>query len=424
MKNKVISMVLSVVIAVALWTYVITTVSPESEEPFYDIPITYQNDILEERGLMIVSDTPTVDLHLKDNRSDLNELNATNITILVNLGGIQAPGTQMVGYDINFPGNIPDNAIEILSQSPNILQLKVENKIKKPVPIKLDYMDTTVPEGYIADKENPVMDVAVVEVVGPQSVVEKIDHALVQVDLNQKVESIIGQFEYVLCDAEGAPVDAELITTNVEIVNLSVKIQRMKEIALILNVTDGGGATKDDCVIDLSRETVWVSGSENRLRDLESVELGTVDLAQLQNESNTLEFDIVLPDGVTNMTGDAKVTATITFPELARKKISIGMNKFNHTGVPSGATVTWITQVLEVELRGPKDQINKITENDLTVTMDFTDEEMGNVSKVPKLNISGSLTAIGAVSVPAITATMQIPTTEATTEATANATTG
>lgn len=417
-RSKIISIALSVVIAFALWTYVITTVSPESEDTFYDIPVTYQNDILEERGLMIVSNTPTVTLRLKGNRSDLNELNATNISLLVNLAGIQAPGTQMVNYDIKFPGNIPDNAIEILSQSPNILQLKVENKIKKPVPIKLDYMDTVVPEGYIADKDNPVMDVSVVEVIGPQSVVDNIDHATVQVDLNQKVDSIIGQFEYVLCDVENVPVDAQMVTTNVEIVNLSVKIQRIKEIPLILNVTDGGGATKDDCQIDLSRETVWVSGSENRLRDLNAIDLGSVDLAQLQRESNTLEFDIILPEGVTNMTGDAKVTATITFPELAKKKLSIGMDKFQHTGVPSGATVSWITQVLEVELRGPKDQINKITENDLTVTMDFADEELGNVSKVPKLNIAAGFSGVGAVSVPAITANMQIPTTEATADAT------
>lgn len=414
MKNKIISIALSVVIAFALWIYVITTVSPESEDTFYDIPVTYQNDILEERGLMIVSETPTVDLKLKGNRSDLNELNATNISLLVNLAGIQAPGTQMVNYDIKFPGNIPDNAIEVLSQSPNILQLKVENKIKKAVPIKLDFMETSVPEGYIADKENPVMDVSTVEVVGPQSVVDSIDHALVQVDLTKEVESIIGQFEYVLCDAENVPVDAEMITTNVESINLSVKIQRMKELPLILTVNAGGGATEADCNIELSRETVWVSGSENKLRDLEFVQLGTVELAQLQQESNTLEFDIILPEGVTNMTGDAKVTATITFPKLAKKKLTISMDKFSYTGVPAGASVTWITQVLEVELRGPKEQIDKISEKDITVSMDFTNEELGNVSKVPKLNFAAEYAGVGAVSVPAITATMQIPTTEAT----------
>ena len=80
-KSKIWQTALSLVIAFALWAYVITTVNPESEETFYDIPVSYQNDILEERGLMIVSEKPTVTLKLKGNRSDLNELNASNITI-------------------------------------------------------------------------------------------------------------------------------------------------------------------------------------------------------------------------------------------------------------------------------------------------------------------------------------------------------
>ena len=83
MKNKVWRIALSVLISFALWMYVVSTVSPEQEETFYDIPVSYQNDVLEERGLMIVSDTPTVTVKAKGNRSDLNELNANNINRIV-----------------------------------------------------------------------------------------------------------------------------------------------------------------------------------------------------------------------------------------------------------------------------------------------------------------------------------------------------
>ena len=406
MKNKFLSIALSVAIAFAMWLYVISVVSPESEETFYDIPVSYQNDVLEERGLMIVSDKPTVTLKLKGNRSDLNELNADNITILVDLNAIQAPGTQMLGYKISFPGNIPSNAIVPVSQSPNILQLKVENKIKKAIPIKLQYHGG-VPEGYIADKENPVMDTTTIEVSGPESAVAKIDRAIIEIDLQNCTESIIGQFNYVLCDAEGNPVDAEMVVTNTENVNLSVKIQRMKEIPLTLELTEGGGATADDCVVELSMDTIWVSGSENKLRDLNTVVLGTVDLTQLQNESNTMEFDIVLPEGVTNITGETKVTATITFPELARKKISLSVDRFVAAGVPEGMEVNWITQVLEIEVRGPRELIKKITAENITVVMDYTDEELGSINKVPKINMSSEFAGVGTVSVPAVTANLQ-----------------
>ena len=63
--SKIWTLLLSFLVAFGLWLYVITVVSPESEETYYDIPVTYQNDILEERGLMIVSEKPVKPPHTK-----------------------------------------------------------------------------------------------------------------------------------------------------------------------------------------------------------------------------------------------------------------------------------------------------------------------------------------------------------------------
>ena len=410
MKSKIWRVVLSVGIALVLWMYVISVVSPESDETFYDIPVSYQNDVLEERGLMIVSETPTVTLHLKGNRSDLNELNASNITILVDLAAIQTPGTQMLRYSVSYPGNLPSNAFETLSQTPNLLLLKVENRVKKTVPIQLDYMATSVPEGYIADKEAPLMDTAVVEVSGPESVVNQIDRAVIQVDLTNQTESVVGAYNYVLCNEAGEPVDAEMITTNIEQVNLTVKIQMVKELPFVLNVVDGGGATKDTCKIELQRETttLWVSGSESKIRDLTEIELGTVNLIELKEESNTLTFDIVLPEGVTNMTGETQVTAIITFPELGTKKLTINKAQFQAAGVAEGTEALWISEMVDVELRGPKDLVKNITEKDVIATVDFTDEELGTISKVPQITLESDYAGVGAVSATPITATLQV----------------
>ena len=416
MKSKFWRVALSVAISLVLWMYVISVVSPESDETFYDIPVSYQNDVLDERGLMIVSETPTVTLHLKGNRSDLNELNASNITILVDLAAIQTPGTQMLRYNYSFPANLPNNAFEVLSQTPNLLQLKVENKVKKAVPIQLDYMATNVPEGYIADKEAPLMDTAVVEVSGPESAVSQIEKAVIQVDLTNQKDSIMGAYTYVLCNEAGEPVDAQMVTTNVEEVNLTVKIQMVKELPLVLNVVDGGGATKETCKIELQRETttLWVSGSENKLKDLTEIELGTVNLADLKAETNTLHFDIVLPEGVTNMTGETQVTAVITFPQLGTKKLTINKTQFRKAGVPEDAEVLWISEMVDVELRGPKDLIKNITEEDVIVTVDFTGEEPGTVSKVPQITFGDNYSGVGAMSATQITVALQLEVPDAT----------
>ena len=177
---------------------------------------------------------------------------------------------------------------------------------------------------------------------------------------------------------------------------------------LKINLIDGGGATKDTCNLEMSRETIWVCGSESKLRDLTEVELGTVDLATLKDDVNTMSFAIALPEGVTNMTGETEVTATISFPALGRKTLTISKERFLTTGLPAGAEVVWITEVVEVELRGPRDEVKNITEKDIAVTMDFTGEEQGNISKVPKITLSSAYSSVGAVSVSTVTATMLV----------------
>ena len=54
MKNKVLAILLSVVVAFGLWMYVITSVSPGSEETYYNIPVVMDGEtLLAERNLMI-----------------------------------------------------------------------------------------------------------------------------------------------------------------------------------------------------------------------------------------------------------------------------------------------------------------------------------------------------------------------------------
>ena len=55
-KNKILPLLISFVGAFMLFCYVITFVSAEREETFYDIPVSFQGEaIMEDRGLMLVS---------------------------------------------------------------------------------------------------------------------------------------------------------------------------------------------------------------------------------------------------------------------------------------------------------------------------------------------------------------------------------
>lgn len=403
MKNKVLTALMSFFIALGLWLYVVTVVSPNSDKIYYNIPVSMQNEsLLQDRGLMITDmDVSTVSLHLEGNRTDLNKLNSSNISIDVDASKIYEAGTHSLSYSITYPGDIPGTAITVLSQNPSTVTVVVAERVSKSVPVEIQYTGT-LSEDYMADKENKLLDYESVTVTGPKDVIDSIAMAYIQVDLEGRSESISGQFVYTLCNEKGEPVDVALVTTDVEMVNLTLRILRVKEIALELNVVEGGGATTENTDITIDPPTILISGSDGLLEDLDRLELGTVDLSQML-EDQTLTFPIKLPEGITNETGVAEATVNISFADLGTKTLTV--TNINAINVPEGLEANLITKLLEVQIRGPKKIIDAVTAEDITVTVDFSEEQVGTVTV--KAEFSISVDGVGAVGTYNVTAKLQ-----------------
>ena len=378
MKRKILYALLSAAIAFGLWLYVITTVNPDYEDTIYDIPVVLANEsALNEHGLMLdMEKTPTVTLKLSGNRSDITKLDNSNITLVADLSKIYDAGEQQVSYSISFPGEIPNNSIEILSKSTgDFITLKIVERKSKEVPVALAYSGA-VPEGFRTDKESMTLNPQTVTVTGPVSVVDQITQAVVAVDLTGKTETITESCTYTLCNEAGEAVDSEKITTDVAEVELSLKIQRYKEITLKLNVTSGGGATAENTQIDINPKTIQVSGSEQLLEALgDELVIGDLKLGELAGNIEGAEYEIKLPEGIENLTGKLKATVSVTLPDLVTRTFQV--TNIRARSVPSGMSVKLVTEELTVTMRGPEDQIDELTEEDISVAVDFSQAKPG-----------------------------------------------
>ena len=399
MKNKLIYALLSFVIALGLWFYVIAVVSPESEEIFYNIPVVLQNEsVLNEKGFMIATQgKPTVTLRLRGNRSDLNKLTNSDILLSVDMSKINRVGKQYLSIDTDFPGSFADNAFEVLSYAPDRISLDIVEWAMKEVDVKVEFTGT-VPADYIVYKDDYILDQNKVTVSGPKEIVDKITHAKVEVALDNQISSISKDFTYTLCDEAGEPVETELLTTDVTEVNLTVKIQRVKDLQLVVNVTYGGGATEDTTSIVFSQENIKVSGSEEALATLgDTLLLDTIDVAEILAEE-TREYDIILPAEVDNLSGLTTVTVTISFPELKTKELPI--SNITVKNVPRGMVVKDIgTKVCNVTLRGSQWQIDNITEKDVEIRVDLSNATEGTeLYKAEIVVTNPSFPSVGVVS--------------------------
>lgn len=405
MKSKFTSVLLAVVIAFGLWMYVITSVSPGSEETYYNIPVVLDGEsVLAERNLMITDTSSTnVSLALSGNRTDLYKVNSGNITLKANLSSILEEGTHAVSYTISYPGDVAQNAFEVLSQSPKYIYVTVEKKVTKEVPVEVKWIGST-PEGFMSDRENRVLDYDYITISGPASSADLIEKAIIEVDLTEQRESISQSYRYTLCDAEGNAVDAERITTNVEEVHLDVKIQCVKEVTLTLDVTYGGGATTSNTTITINPEKIRLSGGEAVLEELgDTIPLGKLNLAEI-SRAQTQTFTISLPEGVTNLTGVTEAEVSITFTGLSTKEFTI--EKIQKVNVPDGMEVDLITEKLTVVVRGPSPMIAKLTEDDISVVVDFTGAEADTSTFKATIVFSDEFESVGAMGTYSVSATV------------------
>lgn len=320
MKSKLLTLLLSFVIAFGLWAYVVTVVSPESEETFYDVPVVLSGtSVLAERDLMILSDTQvTVDLKLMGNRLDLAKLNAGNITVLADLSQITDPGVHKVKYTISYPGDVQSGNIEVLERDPQYLTIEVVERGHKQIPVIPVYDLEQLPAGYWMDQDNISLSYNFITVSGPKSEVENIQNAQIQIDLTDKTSVFVGDYRISLCDADGPIQDVGNITVNLGEVRATVLIHELVQLPIRVELEDGDIFPAHMATISQSVSSLLVTGTKDALAQLEQeILLGTISL-QGRDEDFTEVFQIELPKGVIVVEGSTTVEVSVDLPDVER----------------------------------------------------------------------------------------------------------
>lgn len=406
-KNKIYSMILSIVVAFGLWLYVVTNVSQEDDVTFYNIPVVMEGEnVLTEQNMMITRrSAQTVSVNLSGKRSDLNKINNGNLTAKVNVSKIDAPGDNIpLTYTLSYPENVSANDYLEASRNPSYIYVDVDLRRTREVPVQLKWTGTRS-EDYIYDTENALLDYPMITVVGPASVADLIDHAEIEIDLTEQVKSISDSYRYTLCDVNGEPVDAEKISTNVEEVRVELPIQRIREVKLAVDVIYGGGANAQNTTVSIEPKSLRLSGGEAVLAEIGDVyTITTINLADVEKSMEQM-YTLTLPEGVTNQTGVNEVMVVVKFSGLVTKEFTL--EKFQYINVPEGLEAEIINASLTVKVRGPAAQVNNLMEEDIFVVVDFANAEVGTATYKATILFGEEFLDVGALKTYSVSATVQ-----------------
>ena len=111
-------------------------------------------------------------------------------------------------------------------------------------------------------------------------------------------------------------------------VMVTLPVVRVKDVKLTVSLVPGGGATENDVELSISPEVITLSGEDEILEGLNEIVLDVYDLSLLTGRA-TKKYNIPIPHGLTNLSGETEATVTASITGLYTKKLVVSTLSLN-----------------------------------------------------------------------------------------------
>ncbi len=389
--TKILWAVRSIIGSVLLWVYVTNTEGDQIQDTFSGVPVVFSgSDIIRDRdGLVIMNPSVnTVSVTLKGTRRDISSLSSDNITAYVDVSKITSAGRNTSNLNISFPPGINASNIQVVSTSPGSVSFNVDRTNSKTLDI-IGEFNGSVAEGFAAGDISFNPETVIIS--GPENELANVANAKVSIDRENVDKTLSFESTYILVDSEGEEVPLGNIVLDRETVGVEMRVTVSKKVSLYVDIVDGAGASDSNASINIEPQTITIAGDPEVLDGINRISIATVNLASFPLTFEE-SFPVILPDGVTNVTGITEAKVTISVEGLETKTLNVS----NIT--TSGQVGEVITESVVVTLRGAPDVLKDVEANNVRIVGDTTD--LGTATgdfEIPAKVVVDGFTGVGAI---------------------------
>ena len=355
-----------------------TSVSIENEEALTNMGKFYE----------IVDGNNSVTFRVSAKRSILRMLSSTDFRVVADMSRIE----DMSRVPIDISAVRYTSYVTFPAQT-LYLQVNVEDLQTKQLVISADYEGTPA--------ENCAVDTVtlrtsnVLRVSGPQSVVSTIESAHAVINVEGVSNSITDSVVPILLDKDGNQVDTTKLTLNVQTVNIQAEIKDIKSVSVNAVLT---GTPKEGYVytaIRYSPETVRVKGTGAVLNTINTIEIpaGIVDIeGESETIVQTVDVSTYLPDGITLVDDeDKKITVTVEIEQIGTRMLELLTKNITIHNIPEGYRAEFVDETVKVYIRGLDADLEKLSPEDVTATVDVGGRSQGEFTVVINLELDEEL---------------------------------
>lgn len=372
----------SVVIATLLWILVTNINDPVQPIRFSNIPVTLRNiNKITDAGKVydILDGTDTIStVTVTAPRSVIDSLTRDNIVAYADFEDYTTVDGQY-RIQIQLQTNKDFRKIESITGSIDAVRLTVEERASRTLRLT-STTSGSPPDGYVIGDVKPELNQ--VRVTGPESVIERVTSASVNVEVTGYTSNIATVGEVKLFDSDGAEIRKDSLQLSVPTVNVNVTILATKRVPVVCTVSgspDMGYLATGEVVTD--PDTVLLAGKPSVLDDVSQVTISNHPALDLTGHTDNLNENIsilsYLPIGTSNgdpeFSGMVNVTAYVE--KIQEKTVEIPYRHTRIENVPEGYKAEFLPENNEngysLLISGLERNISDVNYSDIEASVDL-----------------------------------------------------
>ncbi len=300
--------VISVIVAVLLWLYIIEIVDPYVDITVKNIPIRFSNQsILKENDLCLVSETNTMaELKLRGSRKKIAKIDKKEIYGLVNFENIDLENINgKTSVPVSIEMKIPYGYSEILSTSPSSVNVEIDKLVTSEKLLKVQTAGK-VENGYTVGETS--WKTEKVTLTGAQSVIDGIQYVGATLNLEGRTGDIYTNLDLHYVDKDGKIIEKDdyiykVVSMEPDSVVVSCPVSKVESVPVEVNLVDWANAENYD--ISIQPSNVKVSAENDVLNGLDSIKTVLINPVNFGHEGK--EVELLLPDGIQLEESSSKV---------------------------------------------------------------------------------------------------------------------
>ncbi len=367
-RNDLTLKIFAVIIAIVLWSYVMSEVNPEQTENYKSIDIAFRNiEALERQKLVLMEPKEaTVSVKVVGTKSDLAKFTSKSIKESIKAS------VDLSGYSegqIKVPVNVTldqSSNIRIVSYEPKEILFTFDKIIPKEKPVTIKTTGSLAPGyvlGDITTKPSSIL------LNGPRTWVNGVSEIIATVDISDKKEDINITRPIRLVDDEGNEVAG--VKYEPSVVDVTIPVFRTATVPIELNLANEPPENYEITEITIKPNKIALKGGKD-IGNLTFIQTKPLDINYLE-ENIDIPVELDLPENVSLLNPNEKVTISLKIEENFTKAFEYTLDEVDIRNLDNRLAIDRddYSKAIQILVKGSKEAMENLTKEDLGLYLDF-----------------------------------------------------